>query len=256
MDKKATHITQNKGRIIAIGDVHGNADALNILLNKLNHSKDDHLIFLGDYIDRGEASKDVIETLIALSAQTNCTFLCGNHEEILIAALNDPAGLESYFLSNGGQKTLDAYHAKDIAELHKKLPQAHKAFFSQLQDYAYADHHILTHAGWDVQIENKTTLAPEDIETLRYNFVKSANPAATSKTIICGHSTQKSGLPFIQDNVICIDTAYGHNQQSWLTAYDLNNQEFIQVNADGQCRIIKMNDAQTAPNDLTKAPRP
>ena len=63
------------GRTIAIGDIHGEIDHLNKLLDKLKPQNDDTFIFLGDYIDCGENSKAVINKLIELSNGTNCIFL-------------------------------------------------------------------------------------------------------------------------------------------------------------------------------------
>ena len=65
------------GRTIAIGDIHGEINHLNKLLDKLKPQKDDTVIFLGDYIDCGENSKAVINKLIELSKGTNCIFLRG-----------------------------------------------------------------------------------------------------------------------------------------------------------------------------------
>ncbi len=65
--------------LIAIGDIHGCAKSLDGLMHALKIKPDDHLIFVGDYIDRGPDSKGVIDRLIALSKTHKCTFLKGNH---------------------------------------------------------------------------------------------------------------------------------------------------------------------------------
>ena len=77
----------NSKRLIAIGDIHGEIEKLNELLNQLAPQKDDTLVFLGDYIDRGLNSKEVINCLIELSKNTNCIFLKGNHEDLLLKVL-------------------------------------------------------------------------------------------------------------------------------------------------------------------------
>lgn len=69
--------TNKPERLIAIGDIHGDIAKLNSLLDKLNLTKDDTVVFLGDYIDRGENSKEVIERLLRLSKETNCIFFNG-----------------------------------------------------------------------------------------------------------------------------------------------------------------------------------
>lgn len=65
----------SKYRLIAIGDIHGEIEKLNSLLDKIKPKKDDTLVFLGDYIDRGKNSKEVIEKLLELSKKTHCIFL-------------------------------------------------------------------------------------------------------------------------------------------------------------------------------------
>ena len=68
-----------KGRLIAIGDIHGEFYKLENLLKKLDLKNNDTCVFTGDYIDMGKYSKDVVSRLIELSKETNCIFLKGNH---------------------------------------------------------------------------------------------------------------------------------------------------------------------------------
>jgi serine/threonine protein phosphatase 1 len=83
----------NPGRTIAIGDVHGCSAALAALLEVIAPTPRDTLIPLGDMIDRGPDSRGVLEQLIALAARCRLIPLLGNHEEMLIAAVRDPAAL-------------------------------------------------------------------------------------------------------------------------------------------------------------------
>ena len=79
-----------KGRTIAIGDIHGCPATLDVLLTKLALSTEDHLIFVGDYVDRGPDSKAVIERLLELEEASeertgpHCTFLRGNHDQMML----------------------------------------------------------------------------------------------------------------------------------------------------------------------------
>ncbi len=95
--------------LIAIGDIHGCVDTLDALLSRLAPAEDDHLIFIGDYIDRGPDSKGVIDRLLTLRQSQQCTFLRGNHEAFMLAYLQDRE-FELWGM-NGGVATLRSYAA-------------------------------------------------------------------------------------------------------------------------------------------------
>lgn len=235
-------ITGVAGRIIAISDIHANIHALRHLIDSLALTENDHLVFLGDYIDRGGASREVLDYLIQIKENYPSTFLMGNHEEVLIAALKYPTELEHYFLAQGGDKTLKSYGVSTIDDLKKIVPQSHIDFLNELKDFALHQNTAFVHAGWADHIERSKELNSSDIEPLRYNFAQSALPNQ-NWTIICGHSTQKTTYPLRRNNLICIDTACGHNKQSWLSAYDIKNEVFTQANADLQIRRFGLADS-------------
>ena len=71
-------------RLIAIGDLHGKLNMLNRLLNIVSPQPEDQFVFLGDYIDRGEDSRGVIERLIQFKGDFPHTiFIRGNHDQLL-----------------------------------------------------------------------------------------------------------------------------------------------------------------------------
>lgn len=74
LTEKHMYNYSNLHRLIAIGDIHGEVFQLNRLLEQMNPTKNDTLVFLGDYIDRGENSKEVIELLLNLSQNSKCIF--------------------------------------------------------------------------------------------------------------------------------------------------------------------------------------
>ena len=102
-------------RTIAIGDIHGCLDALNALLDAIQPTRDDTIVTVGDYVDRGPDSKGVLERLLQLEQTTNLVPLMGNHEEMLIAVLERQ--MEPYsWLNHGGVETMDSYgFAGDLA---------------------------------------------------------------------------------------------------------------------------------------------
>ena len=94
-----------EGRIIAIGDVHGCSAALAALVRAIDPAGLDTLVFLGDYIDRGPDSRGVLEQVIALAQRCTVVPLLGNHEEMLLAALEGQSELR-YWLKFGGTEAL------------------------------------------------------------------------------------------------------------------------------------------------------
>ena len=95
----------------AIGDVHGRDDLLAELLARLEGDlpTDAPVVFLGDYVDRGAASADVLRRLHALDAEDRVTCLSGNHEAMMLEFLDDPATAGPRWLRNGGVQTLESF---------------------------------------------------------------------------------------------------------------------------------------------------
>ncbi|MCP4933438.1 MAG: serine/threonine protein phosphatase [bacterium] len=153
-------------RIYAIGDIHGCHDLLKILLDQiaahdltLPRIETKILVFLGDYVDRGENSKAVIDILLNNCPQGYETvFLKGNHEEMLLNALNDK-GTAGFWLRNGGRQTIASYgfpgavnhdeftQEQLMEEFRGRLPQEHLAFLANLQLTYECGDYFFTHAG-------------------------------------------------------------------------------------------------------------
>ena len=87
------------GRLIAIGDVHGCVHALDTLLAAIGPMPADQIVFLGDLIDQGHDSRDVIERLIELRRQCRLIVIEGNHEEMMLAARHNQEALRVPALS-------------------------------------------------------------------------------------------------------------------------------------------------------------
>lgn len=93
---------------IAIGDVHGCLAELDELLAQLPPHR--HLVFLGDYVDRGPDNRGVLARVRALVEARRATALLGNHDQLMIdSLLNADEGARDIWLRNGGQATLDNY---------------------------------------------------------------------------------------------------------------------------------------------------
>ena len=135
----------NEGRIIAFGDIHGCSIALTTLIEAIQPTPLDTLVFLGDYIDRGPDSRGVIEQVIRLGERCQVVPLLGNHEEMLLGGLEGKDNLR-FWLKLGGKETLDSYGAGDDV---KKIPQHHIQFIKGCHNYYETVSHIFVHAFYD-----------------------------------------------------------------------------------------------------------
>jgi serine/threonine protein phosphatase 1 len=194
-------------KIFAIGDIHGTFDRLQNLMQKIPIDYDnDTLVFIGDYIDRGPGSVEVVEYLLNLKQRVPGTiFLKGNHEEMLEKYLD---GSDRFtYLLNGGQKTLDNYLSKTAQPDSFPIPPEHFDFFNSLRLYYETESYIFVHAG----LRPKVSLAAQESEDMlwirdkfiysKYNF---------GKPVVFGHTPLEK--PLVESNKIGIDTGavYGN----------------------------------------------
>ena len=112
------------GVIYAVGDVHGRHDLLTRLLDRIfedaaAYEATPTIVFLGDYIDRGEHARDTIDLLIKLAErpEAETVFLMGNHEQMLLHFLHEPSS-GSRWLRYGGLQTLMSYGVGGVGNLH------------------------------------------------------------------------------------------------------------------------------------------
>lgn len=139
--------------LYAVGDIHGEAELLDELLAELPHQEGDRFVFVGDYVDRGPDSCAVVDRLVALSRERECTFLLGNHESMFLDFLGwrKPEYFAGdAFLMNGGDRTLASYGYFDLDEpLQEKfrLPLEHENFYRNLVLWHREGDYLFVHAG-------------------------------------------------------------------------------------------------------------
>src|SRR5438093_515016 len=131
-------------RTLAIGDIHGCNSALTTLLNDVKPAPGDRIVFLGDYIDGGPASRQVIETLLKLRESCSTVFLRGNHEAMILEAREDPLK-SNLWQSYGGLETLFSYGAEYRQDWSSAIPDAHWEFFERTVRFFETDTHIFVH---------------------------------------------------------------------------------------------------------------
>lgn len=210
------------GRIFAVGDIHGCLDKLVPLMGMINIDfKRDTLVFIGDYIDRGPDSKEVVDYLIDLTRrQTSVVLLKGNHELMLQAYLS---GTDRYgFLANGGRATMDSYYKDSDHSGSNPIPGTHLDFFDSLRLYYVTDKYIFVHAGLkpNIPLEKQEEW---DMLWIRDEFISS--DFDFGKCVIFGHTPFRE--PLVLDNKIGIDTGavYGNK----LTCVELPAVRFYSV---------------------------
>lgn len=219
-------------RAYAIGDVHGRRDLLESLLARIDAERAadprtaEHLILLGDLIDRGPDSRGVLDLLLARAAEDpTLTILGGNHESMLVTLLDgDMWHLESW-LHFGGEECARSYGLDPIALLAEPdraaallraaIPAAHQALLRALPDSHRVGDVLFVHAGIrpGVAIDEQD---PQDLRWIRLPFLRSA--ADHGVLVVHGHTVVAE--PDIQANRIAIDT--GASATGRLTALCLD----------------------------------
>jgi serine/threonine protein phosphatase 1 len=188
-------------KIFAIGDIHGCFDKLQALMDKIDIDLEtDTLVFIGDYIDRGKHSFEVVQYLIDLKKRSeNVIFLKGNHEEMLEKYLS---GLDKLtYLVNGGQQALDSYMRNCSQPEGSQIPREHLDFIGSLRLNYHTDDYIFVHAGLKKKIPLEMQ-KPEDMLWIRSKFIKS--DYNFGKQVVFGHTPLQE--PLVQPNKIGIDT--------------------------------------------------
>ena len=186
-----------------IGDIHGCSDLLVELLEKIKPlAPDDTVIFIGDYIDRGPDSRDVIDIILQLRADHGRVLtLRGNHEVMLLDAMHGYGQTE--FLANGGAATLRSYGIppESINDLAALLPPEHLVFMQDLLPYWEDEYYIYVHAGLQPGV-HLTQQTPDWLFWSRESFIHSTYDFG--KIVIYGHTPHDK--PKIDANKIGIDT--------------------------------------------------
>jgi serine/threonine protein phosphatase 1 len=215
-------------RRFVIGDIHGCAKALRSLIETIQPQIDDEIILLGDYIDRGPDSRNVIQQILELRQRCHVVALRGNHEIMLLGVTL--GGLDdTVWLENGGNATVTSYGGS-LA----KIPAEHLDFFQKLEPYHETGDSIFVHAGYHPQRD----MHAQDSATIYWNHLPYPLPAPhkSGKRVIVGHTPQPSGQILNGGHVICVDTyCFGGG---YLTAMDTDTCEVIQANLHGHVRRV------------------
>ncbi len=230
-------------RKIAISDVHGCQRTFVALLDKIAFSKTDQLYLLGDYVDRGQDSKGVIDHIWALQKagyQVEC--LRGNHEEIVLTAQHSPEGLEKW-LETDGRRTMESFGVQRITD----IPEPYLDFMRNLRYFLEVDEYILVHAGLDFDQFDPLSRLDDMLwirhwhDGIRYKWlgdriiVHGHTPTRRSEIETMLHHLEKQRYLDIDAGCVFwnfpLREGYGH-----LCAFDMTNRELVFQEA------VEMND--------------
>ncbi len=230
-------------RRIFVGDVHGHYQGLTELLSLINLEEEDQLYFVGDLIDRGPESAQVVEFV----KQSNYPCVLGNHEYLMLEAcqshLIDPFALQMW-LSCGGKETLASYSNCDYL-------QEHLDWMQSLPRYLDLGDIWLVHAGInpDLPIAQQSE---QEFCWIRREFHAHNIPYFPDKLIITGHTITftfpgvKPGQLVQGPGWLDIDTGAYHPRSGWLTAIDIQQNQVYQVNVyEEASRIRPLSEAAT-----------
>jgi serine/threonine protein phosphatase 1 len=207
----------------AVGDIHGCSDLLRVMFDAIEARVHDEtrdggppiVIFLGDYVDRGRDSAGVLD-LLATGRPFGCErrYLRGNHEQSMVAFMDDPMANRAWMLQ-GGAETLLSYGLQPppivggsdqdwigtAQALRERLPQAHYDFLTGLERYVVLGDYLFVHAGVDLKkpIEKQTDAA---LYWSREAFINAKR--RYSHRIVHGHTPVDQ--PFVDCRRIAVDT--------------------------------------------------
>jgi serine/threonine protein phosphatase 1 len=211
-------------KTFVIGDIHGCHDAMLRLLCRIAPDPaHDAIIFLGDYLDRGPASRQVITTLLELrQTHRHLVTLRGNHEQMLLDYLTGQE--QEIFLTSGGIETLESYGIINFSDIwtQRILPPEHLEFLQSLPTYWEDEEYIYVHAAMEPGV-HPTRQKHEWLLWGRQGFIDSDHDFG--KRVIYGHTPWPA--PRVEHNKIGIDTGAVYGGQ--LTCLVLPVLEFISV---------------------------
>ena len=242
--RKRLHRTPKGRRAYAIGDIHGRADLLDWMLGDIERDiagrpeAETFVVFLGDLIDRGPNSREVVERLRQLTSERfRPVFLLGNHEEVLLRLLDGEPGLLTNWMRFGGAECAQSYgldprqlvrmpDEQAIAAVRKAIPASHVEFLKSFIDTFRFGDYLFVHAGIRPGIE-LAGQSQRDLRWIRAAFLNSE--ADHGFMVVHGHTIDDDVVE--RANRIGIDT--GAYATGVLTAIGLEDGErwYLSTNA-------------------------
>ncbi|WP_088066726.1 metallophosphoesterase family protein [Gottfriedia luciferensis] len=184
----------DKEIVFAIGDIHGSINELEELLKEWNPEKE-QLVLLGDLVDRGEHSYDVLVRAQQLEKDYGAVVLLGNHEQMLLDWLEEPELKQAYYYGQGGLETIHSFFKFDItnrkdpnivAQLMKSEFESELNFIKSRPLYFEWEDYVFVHAGVNLNLADWKDTEDKEFYWIRDEFHYGKNE--TNKTFVFGHT--------------------------------------------------------------------
>lgn len=193
---------QETGMLFAVGDVHGHFTKLMGLMAHCRRLAGDRgclarFILLGDYIDRGPASREVVAFLATNPEEVRA--IRGNHEDLLLRAVDNPEA-RIVWHANGGFETLDSYGATAA----DAIPAAHLDCLRRLPLFIDDGQRLFVHAGID-----PANPGARDPQVLMWTRTHPADTALLPRFLVHGHTPTRNRKPDLRPNRLNLDTGAG-----------------------------------------------
>lgn len=215
---KILRIEENKYRnIYVISDIHAHGNLLEKLLEKIEYSKEDLFLILGDSCDRGSELEKTYEILFKLQKESNLMHLIGNHEKMLEDYY---MGIEreTYLINeNGSKKT------RVILDNNEDLKDKILDFIYEMPHIIYSENYIFVHAGIDKKISLENQNEKYILWTRDRFWLDKDNE--NKKMIIFGHKVQEYGIIKIDNFYNYIGMDCGTYKFNRLGCYELKSKK-------------------------------
>jgi len=241
------------GKRYVIGDIHGRIKALRRVLQKCDFNyNDDKLIVLGDIVDGGEDTYQVVEELLKIN---NVIFIKGNHDVWFEMHIKN-GWADEIWLQQGGANTLRSYGAVikesyyiteeslvDITNLN--IPVTHQEFFNRGVLYYVEDNMLFVHAGINPKIPKLSSQSEFDLTWDRnlIDYARRGNRIQDYRKVFIGHTTTElihgTTKPVRYQNLYCMDTGAGWSGK--LTILDIDTGKFWQSDIQRPARNKQLN---------------
>jgi serine/threonine protein phosphatase 1 len=226
-----------------IGDIHSEITKLERLFQVIEKSdKFPELIFIGDYIDKGEDARATLDFLVKINEKYRSVFILGNHEYCWRQA----SEFEDYLLTYGGKHTMASFRTSNVMDTQKLLFEEYSGFLKSLVDYVIIDNYFIAHSG--IPPELYLTSNPEEIDSVaylynRYPFIEHQAFFQNKYKVIFGHTSFFS--PYVDPFKIGIDTGACYLKDQPLTAFRIEGEMFLNSKFE-MYALEELNDLQCA----------
>ncbi|MFM7022529.1 MAG: fructose-bisphosphatase class III [Flavobacteriales bacterium] len=213
-----------------IGDIHGEFYKLKTLVDSiLREDAAAEFIFIGDYVDKGEQVKEVLDFLSDFKTKHTCTFLLGNHEYQWIEAAKGDETAIAYLLKYGGRCTMNSFKTEDVQALALQLESQYAFAFSAALTFTETPDYFICHSGLPALkfAALPAQLEAKDLLFNRYDFLRHPH-LYCGKRVIFGHTAFYQA--FYDGFKVGIDTGACYLEKQPLTAFCVDTEVFYNSN--------------------------